>query len=59
MAGSTYYQLGYDAKEGFAETVNCFLTGGSAAARCVNFDVKHWRTGKATDRFSNCRLKPL
>lgn len=59
VAGRTYYQMPFDAKEGFAETVNCFLTGGEPKKSCVSFDIKHWQTGKPTEAFRNCKLKPI
>lgn len=55
VAGRTFFNLPIDAKEGFVETVNCFLMTGKN--QCVNFDVLHWQTGKAVGRFSNCRFK--
>ncbi|WP_242342704.1 hypothetical protein [Anaeromyxobacter terrae] len=39
-----------DAKEGFAETVNCFLMAGST--NHINFDILHWQTGKVIGRYS-------
>ena len=56
-AGPTYYRMPFHAKAGFAETVNCFLMAGRSG--CLSFDVTHWRTGKTTERFSMCKLKPL
>jgi hypothetical protein len=56
VAGRTYYQIPFDAKEGFAETVNCFALAGKKG--CLSFDIKHWMTGKATDRFHMCKLSP-
>lgn len=57
VAGRTYYTMPFHAKEGFADTVNCFAMAGKND--CLIFDITHWRTGKATDRYSNCKLKPL
>lgn len=57
VAGSTYYQMPFHAKEGFADTVNCFAMGGRPG--CLSFDVLHWRSGKASDRYRACKLKPL
>lgn len=58
VAGRTYYQMPFDGKEGFADTVNCFLTGGDNPRSCINFDIKHWQTGKASETYRFCRLKP-
>ena len=57
VAGRTYFTMPFDAKEGFAETVNCFLVGGKD--QCIDFEIKHWQTGKAVDKWSYCRLKPI
>lgn len=54
VAGATFMSMPIDAKEGFAETVNCFLMAGDSG--CINFDVLHWQTGKAIGRFKNCRF---
>lgn len=56
VAGPTYYRMPFDAKEGFADTVNCFVNVGKDA--CLTFDIKHWRTGKATDQYHRCKLNP-
>lgn len=56
MAGATYYRMPYDAKTGFAETLNCFFNAGKTG--CQSFNITHWRSGKITDRFSRCDLKP-
>ena len=57
VAGPTYYKMPFDAKEGFAETVNCFLMAGKSG--CLTFEIKHWREGKAYERFHMCKLRPL
>lgn len=59
VAGRTYYQMPYDAKEGFADALNCFLTGGATPKTCISFEIKHWQTGKPTEAYKNCRLKPI
>lgn len=59
VAGRTYYRLSFDAKEGFAATLNCFLSGADTPRSCVTFEIKHWQTGKATDVYRYCKLKPL
>lgn len=57
VAGRTYYTMPFHAKEGFADTVNCFAMAGKTG--CLSFDILNWNTGKATDRYSGCKLKPL
>lgn len=56
VAGRTFFSMPIDAKEGFAETVNCFLMGGEGG-KCVNFNVLSWQTGKPVGRFAYCRFK--
>lgn len=51
VAGPTFFQVPIDAKEGFAQTVNCFLTAGEKGTY-LNFDVLDWRTGNKIGRFS-------
>jgi hypothetical protein len=55
-AGPTYYKMPFDAKEGFADTVNCFAMAGKAG--CLSFDITHWMTGRPTDRYHMCKLSP-
>lgn len=50
LAGATFFNLPIDAKEGFAETLNCFLMAGKT--EYINFDILDWRTGKAVGRYS-------
>lgn len=57
VAGPTYYQMPFHAKEGFADTVNCFALAGKTG--CLSFDVIHWRSGKASDRYHACKLTPI
>lgn len=57
VAGPTYYQMPFDNKEVFAETVNCFMMAGGPG--CLSFDIKHWQTGRAQERFYMCKLKPI
>lgn len=54
--GRTFFQIPIDAKEGFAETLNCFLMAGKED-ECVNFPLLHWQTGKPIAQFKNCKLK--
>jgi hypothetical protein len=58
VVGPTWFRVGFDAKEGFAETVSCFLVQGDPKM-CANFDLIDWSTGKPVARYENCRLKPL
>lgn len=55
VAGPTFFTIPIDAKEGFTETVNCFLMAGDTG--CVNFDILHWQTGRPVGEFKYCRLK--
>lgn len=50
IVGRTFFQIPIDAKQGFAETVNCFLTVGRDD-RYMTFEVFDWQTGKAVGRF--------
>lgn len=56
VVGPTFFTIPIDAKEGFAETVSCFLSAGDAKM-CANFNVLHWQAGKAVGRFNNCKFK--
>lgn len=58
VAGATFIGMPIDAKEGFADTVNCFLMAGESG-KYINFDVLHWQTGKAIGRFKNGRFAML
>jgi hypothetical protein len=54
--GKTFFSIPLDAKEGFAETLNCFLTAGQDGS-CVQFEMLHWQTGKPVAAYHNCRFK--
>jgi hypothetical protein len=56
VVGPTFFQIPIDAKEGFVEKVNCFLTAGKEG-QCVHFNVRSWETGKPVGRFANCRFE--
>lgn len=56
VAGPTYYNMPFDAKEGFADAINCFAMVGDRG--CLSFDITHWRTGKATEQYRMCKLSP-
>lgn len=53
VVGPTFFTMAIDGKEGFVNTVNCFLTAGQTD-KCVNFSVLDWRTGKPVGRYSGC-----
>jgi hypothetical protein len=55
VAGPTFFTIPIDAKEGFADTVNCFLMSGEGGA--INFDILDWRTGKVAAKYSLGRLE--
>jgi hypothetical protein len=49
LVGPTFYSIPIDAKQGFASTVNCFLTAGKDSY--INFEVMDWRSGKAVGEY--------
>lgn len=55
VVGPTFFRMPIDAKESFADNVNCFLMTG-ATGKCVSLNILHWQTGKAAGRFSNSRF---
>ena len=55
VVGPTFSQLPIDGKEGFVETVNCFLNAGKKT-QYINFNVLDWRTGKKVGRYSYGKL---
>ena len=57
IAGPTYSEIPYDAKEGFAETVNCFLMAGSSDGG-YKFDILDYRTHRVLDTWSYNHLEP-
>lgn len=56
VVGPTFFTIPIDAKEGFVETVNCFLMAGDRG-KYINFDVLDWRTGKSVGRYSYGKFK--
>ena len=58
VAGRTFFDLPIDAKEGFAEALNCFLSAG-ATGRCLDLQILHWQTGNVAARWSGCKLKVI
>ena len=56
VVGPTFFTIPFDAKEGFAKTVSCFLTAGNTD-ECITFDFLDFRTNKPVATFRNCALK--
>lgn len=56
VVGPTFFQLPIDAKEGFADTLNCFLVGGEQGTY-IPFNLLHWQTGKRVARYSSGKLE--
>lgn len=52
--GPTFFKIPIDAKEGFAETVNCFVMAGEN--KFISFDLLDYRTGKSVGRFKHGKL---
>lgn len=57
VVGPTFFKIPFDAKEGFADTVNCFLMVGKD--QYINFDLLDYRTNKvvAEYRYGKLRMK--
>lgn len=55
VVGSTFPRMPFDAKEGFARTVNCFLLAGTD--RFVNFDILDHLNHRVLGRWEYGRLK--
>lgn len=58
VAGPTFFSMPIDAKEGFAETLNCFFSVGDSG-QCLDLNILHWQTGKVAARWSWCKLKVI
>lgn len=56
VVGPTFFSVPIDAKQGFADTVNCFLMAGHSD-KYINFDLLDWRTGKAVGRYKYGQVK--
>ena len=56
LVGPTWYRVAFDAKEGFAQTVNCVAVGGKQD-RCTSIDFVDHKSGRGVATFENCRLK--
>jgi hypothetical protein len=54
VVGPTFYKIPLDAKQGFADTVNCFVTAGKD--EYVNFDLLDYRSGHVVAEYSYGRL---
>jgi hypothetical protein len=55
VVGPTFYTIPIDAKQGLADTINCFLMTGKS--EYIDFDLLDWQTGKRVTRYSIVRLK--
>lgn len=57
--GQTFYQMPFDAKEGFAENLNCLFNAGDSGPKslCNEIHFIHWQTGKTDGEYSWCKLK--
>jgi len=55
VVGPTFYSIPIDAKQGFADTVNCFLMTGKS--NYIDFDLLDWQTGKRVAQYSMGSLK--
>ena len=56
VVGPTFYRIPFDAKESFAETLNCFFMGGDTN-KYISFNLRDWRTNKKVARYSYGKLK--
>lgn len=57
--GQTFYQMPFDAKEGFAENLNCLFNAGDSGPKSLCNEIRfiHWQTGKTDGEYSWCKLK--
>ena len=55
VVGPTFYSIPIDAKQGLADTVNCFLMAGKS--NYIDFDVLDWQTGKRVAEYSRGKPK--
>lgn len=56
VVGPTFFTVDFKTKQGFVDTVNCFLMGGRES-KFINFDLLDWRDEKVVATYSNGRLK--
>jgi hypothetical protein len=54
IVGPTFYTITLDAKQGFADTVNCFLMTGQESY--INFDLLDYQTGHVVAEYSYGKL---
>jgi hypothetical protein len=54
VVGPTFFTMPFDAKDGFVQTVNCFLNAGGA--KFVNFDLLDSINHKVVGRYEYGRL---
>ena len=54
VVGPTFYTIPLDAKQGFADTVNCFLMTGQESY--INFDLLDYQTGHVVAEYSYGKL---
>lgn len=55
VVGPTFFSMPFDAKQGFAETVNCFLMNGTATV--IGFDLLDSMNHRVVGRWDYGRLK--
>lgn len=56
VAGPTFGKIDISAKQGFADTVNCYLVGGDDA-KLINFEILDYRSGRRIAEYRNGRLR--
>jgi hypothetical protein len=56
IVGPTFYSIPLDAKQGFADTVNCFLMTGKND-EYINFDLMDYQTGHVVAEYYAGQLK--
>ncbi len=54
LVGPTFFSVPIDAKQGFAEVVNCVLLSGGSGG--IPFDFVHWQTGKRVATWNGYRI---
>ncbi len=52
VVGETFFQMPYDAKKGFVDTVNCWVREASSDRTMLPFTLIYWQTGKRVGEFS-------
>jgi hypothetical protein len=56
VVGPIFEPLPFDAKQGFADTVNCLLMAGRSG-KFINFDLLDWRTHKRVARYQYGKIE--